>query len=96
MSVLNKMTKGLFYIVLICLMLFQSYIMGVFFSGAVLSLITAVWSIIKPLPPVMTEKTWLVYLLFGIPASIYIFVFILVDLIQSHSKKHNKQGNGNQ
>lgn len=96
MSVLNKMIRGLFYIGLICLMIFQSCVMGVFFSGAVLSVVTAVWTIIKPLPSVMTEKMWLVYLLSGIPASIYIFVFILVDLIQSRSKKHNNKGNGNQ
>ena len=96
MSVLNKMARGLFYIGLICLMIFQSCVMGVFFSGAVLSVVTAVWTIIKPLPSVMTEKMWLVYLLSGIPASIYIFVFILVDLIQSRSKKHNNKGNGNQ
>lgn len=96
MSVLNKMTKGFFYVALIALALLQSCVMGVFFSGAVLSVVTAVWTIIKPLPSVMTEKMWLVYLLSGIPASIYIFVYLIVDLIQSRSKKHNNKGNGNQ
>lgn len=96
MSVLNRMTKGFFYVALIALALLQSCVMGVFFSGAVLSVVTAVWTIIKPLPSVMTEKMWLVYLLSGIPASIYIFVYLIVDLIQSRSKKHNNKGNGNQ
>jgi hypothetical protein len=54
-----------------------------------------VWTIIKPLPSVMTEKMWLIYLLSGIPASIYIFVYLIADLIQSRSKKHKKQDNGN-
>ncbi len=95
MSVLNKITKGFFYMALVALTLFQSCVMGVFFSGAVLSVVTAVWTIIKPLPSAMTEKMWLVYLLSGIPASIYIFVYLIADLIQSRSKKHKKQDNGN-
>jgi len=93
MSVLNKMAKGFFYVALVTLALFQSCIMGVFFSGAFLSLVTAVWTIIKPLPSVMTEKMWLVYLLSGIPVSVYIFVYLIADLIKSRSKKHNKQDN---
>ena len=95
MSVLNKTVKGFFYVALMAYALLQSCIVGIFFSGAVLSVVTAVWTIIKPLPSVMTEKMWLVYLLSGIPASIYIFVYLIVDLIQSRSKKHKKQDNGN-
>lgn len=95
MSVLNKMIRSFFYVALIALALFQSCAMGVFFSGAVLSAVTSVWSIIKPLPSVFTEKMWLIYLLSGVPASIYIFVYLIVDLIKSRSKKHNKQDNGN-
>ena len=95
MSVLNKTVRGFFYVGLTAFALVQSCVMGVFFSGAVLSVVTAVWTIIKPLPSVMTEKMWLVYLLSGIPASIYIFVYLVADLIKSRSKKHNKQDNGN-
>ena len=95
MSVLNKTVRGFFYVALITFALLQSCVMGVFFSGAVLSVVTAVWTIIKPLPSVMTEKMWLVYLLSGIPASIYVFVYLVVDLIKSRSKKHKKQDNGN-
>lgn len=95
MSVLNKTVKGFFYVGLTAFALVQSCVMGIFFSGAVLSVVTAVWTIIKPLPSVMTEKMWLVYLLSGIPASIYIFVYLVVDLIKSRSKKHKKQDNGN-
>ena len=95
MSVLNKTVRGFFYVGLTAFALVQSCVMGVFFSGAVLSVVTAVWTIIKPLPPVMTEKMWLVYLLSGIPASIYVFVYLVADLIKNRSKKHKKQDNGN-
>lgn len=95
MSILNKTVRGFFYVGLIAFALLQSCVMGIFFSGAVLSVVTAVWTIIKPLPSVMTEKMWLIYILSGIPASIYIFVYLVADLIKSRSKKHKKQDNGN-
>lgn len=95
MSVLNKTVRGFFYVGLTAFALVQSCVMGIFFSGAVLSVVTAVWTIIKPLPSVMTEKMWLIYLLSGIPASIYIFAYLVADLIKSRSKKNNKQDNGN-
>ena len=97
MSALNKMTRGIFYIVLLCFMIFQSYVMGVFLSGAVLSVVMAVWSIIKPLPSVLTDRLWLVYLLTGVPFGIGIFISMLVDLIKSQKslKQDNKQDNGN-
>ena len=95
MSVLNKMSKGLFYTFLALYMIIQSYGFALLGSGALLSIVLAVWTIIKPLPSVMTEKMWLVYLLSGIPASIYVFVYLIVDLIKNRSKKHKKQDNGN-
>ena len=89
MLVLNKLSKGIFYLALVIFMLLQSYAIGLFFSGAILSLVTAVWTIIKPLPAVFTNKMWLVYLLAGIPASLVIFIMIFVDSFRS-SKKNKK------
>lgn len=92
MLVLNKIAKGIFYLALVAFMLLQSYAIGLFFSGAVLSIVTAVWTIIKPLPAVFTDKMWLVYLLAGIPAGLVIFIMISVDSFSS-SNKNKEQDN---
>ncbi len=89
MLVLNKLSKGIFYLALVVFMLLQSYAISLFFSGAVLSLVLAVWSVIKPLPAVITDKMWLVYTLAGAPAGLVIFIMISVDSFRS-SKKNKK------
>ena len=95
MSILNKMSKGLFYVFLALYMFLQSAVTGMFFSGAFLSIVLSVWTIIKPLPLLVTEKMWLVYLLSAIPLTIIVFLYMLVDLIKAQLKKDNKQDNGN-
>ena len=93
MSVLNKIVKGTFYPLLFIGLILQSYAIGLVFSGAGLALVEAVWSIIKPLPAVLTNKAWLVYLISGIPVGLFVFFYTLIKVAVSISKKHNKQGN---
>ena len=95
MSVLNKMAKGMFYVFLAMYMFLQSAFTGMFFSGAVLSIVLSVWTIIKPLPLIVTEKLWLVYLLSAVPLTVIMFFYMLVDSIKAQLKKNNKQDNGN-
>jgi hypothetical protein len=76
-------------------MFLQSAITGMFFSGAVLSIVLSVWTIIKPLPSVVTERLWLVYLLSAVPLTVIMFFYMLIDLIKAQLKKNNKQDNGN-
>ena len=95
MSVLNKMSKGLFYVFLVLYMFLQSAVTGMFFSGAFLSIVLSVWSIIKPLPLLVTGRLWLVYLLSAVPLTVIMFFYMLVDLIKAQLKKDNKQDNGN-
>lgn len=95
MSVLNKTAKGMFYVFLTLYMFLQSAVTGMFFSGAVLSIVLSVWSIIKPLPSVVTERLWLVYLLSAVPLTVIMFFYMLIDLIKAQLKKDNKQDNGN-
>jgi hypothetical protein len=87
------MAKGIFYPLLILGTLIQSYILGLIFSGAGLALVEAVWTIIKPLPAVFTDRAWLIYLVSGIPVGLLIFVYTLVTVFKGNSKKHNKQDN---
>jgi hypothetical protein len=95
MSVLNKVAKRMFYVFLTLYMFLQSALTGMFFSGAVLSIVLSVWTIIKPLPSVVTERLWLVYLLSAVPLTVIMFFYMLVDLIKAQLKKDNKQDNGN-
>ena len=95
MSVLNKMAKRMFYVFLTLYMFLQSAFTGMFFSGAVLSIVLSVWTIIKPLPSVVTERLWLVYLLSAVPLTVIMFFYMLIDLIKAQLKKDNKQDNGN-
>lgn len=95
MSVLNKMAKGMFYIFLTLYMFLQSAVTGMFFSGAGLAIVLSVWTIIKPLPSVVTERLWLVYLLSAVPLTVIMFFYMLIDLIKAQLKKNNKQDNGN-
>ena len=95
MSVLNKMAKGMFYVFLTLYMFLQSAVTGMFFSGAGLAIVLSVWSIIKPLPLIVTEKLWLVYLLSAVPLTVIMFLYMFVDLIKTQLKKNNKQDNGN-
>ena len=96
MSVRNKLSKRFFYVALTLFTVTQSYLLGLMFSGAILSPVLAVWSIIKPLPSLVTDKLWLIYLLSGVPTGTAVAVYTLLDVIKARSKKHNKQGNGNQ
>ena len=93
MSVLNKTAKGMFYVFLTLYMFLQSAVTGMFFSGAVLSIVLSVWSIIKPLPSAVTERLWLVYLLSAVPLTVIMFFYMLVDLIKAQLKKDNKEDN---
>ena len=95
MSVLNKTAKGMFYVFLALYMFLQSAFTGMFFSGAGLAVVLSVWTIIKPLPLIVTEKLWLVYLLSAVPLTVIMFFYMLVDLIKAQLKKNNKQDNGN-
>lgn len=95
MSILNKTAKGMFYVFLTLYMFLQSAVTGMFFSGAVLSIVLSVWSIIKPLPLLVTERLWLVYLLSAVPLTVIMFFYMLIDLIKAQLKKDNKQDNGN-
>ena len=96
MSVLNKFMKALFYAGLLLWLLLESYAIGLMAGGAFIAPVFAVWSVINRLPPVVTDRWWLIYLLTGIPVGIYSFIYLIKHVFFSHSKQDKKQGNGNQ
>lgn len=78
MSVLNKVFKFLAYVGLILYTLASSLLFAQLLGGALLSLTLAVWTIIKPLPTLISEQMWLIYIIvcgvITLPTFIYIFV----------------------
>jgi hypothetical protein len=93
----NKIAQAFLYMLLHIYMMIVGYCLSLVVSGALLSLVLAVWSAINKIPPAVTDRWWLIYLLTGIPLGIYCYVYQLKGLLKSHQlKHHNKQDNGNQ
>lgn len=96
MKVLTKSMRALLYTGLILWTLIQSYAIGLMAGGAFIVPVFAVWSAVNKLPPVVTDRWWLIYLLTGIPVGIYSFIYLIKHVFFSHSKQDKKQDNGNQ
>ena len=54
-------SRGLFFGILTLYMVVQSYLVSMLFSGAVLALVMAVWSVVTKMPSLLVEKTWPVF-----------------------------------
>ena len=96
MRVLNKLVKSLFYAGLALWILIQSYVLGLMAGGAVIAPVLALLSAINKLPPAVTDRWWMIYLLSGIPVGLYSLVYLVKGLLPQKSKQDKKQGNGNQ
>lgn len=96
MKALNKLIRTLFYAGLALWILIQSYAIGLMAGGAFVSPILALLSFINKLPPAVTDRWWLIYLLSGIPMGVYSLVYLIKRLVPRKSKQDKKQSNGNQ
>lgn len=89
-------SRGLFFGLLTLYMVVQSYLVSMLFSGAVLALVMAVWSVVTKMPSLLVEKTWLVYLLSCIPVAVGIYLSMLIEYIKENKKtlqQKNKENN---
>ena len=96
METLKKLTRAVLYTGLAIWVLIQSCVIGLMAGGAFIAPVFAVWSAINKLPPAVTDRWWLIYLLSGIPVGIYSLIYLIKHLIPRKSKQDKKQGNGNQ
>ena len=96
MKALNKLMRALFYVGLALWILIQSYAIGLMAGGAFIAPVFALWSFINKLPPAVTDRWWIIYLLSGIPMGIYSLIYLIKRLVPRKSKQDKKQGNGNQ
>ena len=83
----NKIAKAFFYMALTLFMIVQSYVIGLFIGGSVLSLVLAVWNIFTCIPDFVCSHYWLVYLISGIPIGLYVLIYLIVS---SHKNQKNK------
>ena len=92
-KVVNAFVKFIGYIGIFLFVGFQSFIVGLFLGGAGISLVATVWSIIRPLPVLFTERFWLIYVIAGAVIGTAVGIYTAVKALHSDSKKHNKQDN---
>ena len=95
MKVLNKLMRALFYAGLVLWLLIQSYVIGLIAGGAFIAPVFAIWSSINKLPPAVTDRWWIIYLVSGIPVGIYSLIYLIKRLVPHKSKQDKKQDNGN-
>jgi hypothetical protein len=87
MKGVNKIAKLFFYITLTLFMIMQSYVIGLFIGGAVLSLVLAVWSVFTYIPSYINDNYWLIYLVSGAPIGLYVLIYLIVS---THKNQKNK------
>jgi hypothetical protein len=93
---IHRLSQGVFYTALMFWVIILCYCIGLLAGGCILSLVLSCYSVFEPLPNLVTEKMWLVYLVSGVPVGLCALVYVVRNIIMSrHLKKHNKQDNGN-
>ena len=93
MKALKKLMRVLLYAGLILWTLLESYAIGLMAGGAFIAPVFAVWSAVNKLPPVVTDRWWIIYLFSGIPVGLYSLVYLIKHVFFSHLKQDKKQGN---
>lgn len=74
---LNNLVKFLGFIFVFFVTVLNSYLIGILLGSVILSLVSAVWSAIHPLPFVLTNYYYLVLLTGSIPIGIVVFIFVV-------------------
>ena len=77
MKVLNKFIKCLAKVGILILLLIYAYVLSIFFTGSVLSVVKLVWNLITDLPKVFTTSYAVLHLLCSIPLAIIYFIIMI-------------------
>lgn len=81
MKAVNKVFKFFGYVAVYMITFLHCYFMSLFASGALLSIVCAVLSIIMKLPEILTERFWLVYLTASIPIAVIFFIIVVTGVM---------------
>ena len=77
MKILNKFIKCLAKVGILIVILVYAYVLIIFFTGTVLSIINLVWNLITDLPQVLTTSYAILHLLCSIPLAIVYFIIMI-------------------
>ena len=83
----NKLFKFLGYVVIYAITFLQCYCMSLLVSGALLSMYSAILSIVTGLPKIFIERFWLIYLLASIPIAIVFFITVITGTFNTKQYK---------
>lgn len=78
---LNKMFRKFMLLLIHTVTLLEMYLLSVITTGAILSVVFSVWSLIKPLPLFVSTNYWTVLLLASVPLCIVYFVIVELDVL---------------
>lgn len=81
MRLFNALIKGLALTFIHLWVVFQTYILSLLITGALLSLFMAVGSIFNFIPAVVVERFWLVLIVASIPLCFVFFLIVELDLL---------------
>lgn len=78
---LNKMFRKFMLLLIHTFTLLEMYLLSVITTGAIISVVFSVWSLIKPLPLFVRTNYWAVLLLASVPLCIVYFVIVELDVL---------------
>lgn len=77
MKVLNTLLKTLLKIGVYILLFVYAYILSIFFTGSILSVINLIWNLFTALPKLFTTSYALLHLICSIPPAVVYFIIII-------------------
>ena len=77
MKVLNTLLKTLLKIGVYILLLVYAYILSIFFTGSILSVINLIWNLFTDLPKLFTTSYALLHLICSIPLAVVYFIIMI-------------------
>lgn len=77
MKILNVFLKGLLKFGILFLLFVYAYILSIFFTGSILSVINLIWNLFTDLPKLFTTSYALLHLICSIPLAVVYFIIMI-------------------
>lgn len=77
MKVLNTLLKTLLKIGVYVLLFVYAYILSIFFTGSILSVVNLIWNLFADLPKLFTTSYALLHLICSIPLAVVYFIIMI-------------------
>lgn len=77
MKVLNVFLKGLAKLGVLFLLFVYAYILSIFFTGSILSVVNLIWNLFADLPKVFTTSYAVLHLICSVPLAVIYFIVMI-------------------